>query len=247
MKHRRIITVLIITLFMYAGKAAAQNYPRWWLGAFGGISFSALEGTIHGLDAARPSVAEPDGFTGGNAIGPLGGAMFEYEAGEYLGGAIAVGYDDRSIKTTHTLEGADATKERGMSLTTHIAYLSIEPSFRLGLGGGFSLLAGPTIGLNVAKDYDYTYLTPKSPDGTTVTKEVEGELAEVQPLALGGQLLFQADIPIVRNSGERIALSPFIGFRLRTDILQTSTASSYTTNTFRFGLSVKFGRNGALF
>ena len=94
MQHRRIITALIVTLFIHAGSAAAQSIPRWWLGAFGGISFSLLEGEIHALDPAHPAVATPDGFTGGNDVGPLGGVIFEYQAAEYWGGALAVVYDD---------------------------------------------------------------------------------------------------------------------------------------------------------
>ena len=248
MQHRRIITALIVTLFIHAGSAAAQSIPRWWLGAFGGISFSLLEGEIHALDPAHPAVATPDGFTGGNDVGPLGGVIFEYQAAEYWGGALAVVYDDRSIKTTHLNPYGDHTQEQGMLLKTRMTYISIEPSLRLGLGGGFSLLAGPSIGLNVAKRYDYVYSTPWSKDGTSTTQRAEGELSEAKPVALGAQLIFQADIPIARPDAEtRIAISPFVGFKLKTDLLETSTASSYATNTFRFGMAVKFGKGGRLF
>jgi len=221
-----------------------DHWSHWWFGLYGGANINLFSGEIHDLGTATglTNVAAPTGFDGGSGLGLALGGIIEYNPGGLLGGNLMLGYDNRSIIFDTKNEAAPSPTGRGAEdLTARIGYFTIEPNLRINLGYRFlHATIGPSFGVLLSKAYDYTFTDETSAQAATV----KGDLANLRSFLIGGQVGIGYDIPLRdATAGTQILLTPFAQFRLGQDLLDVpdGSANSFSVNTIRFGLQLKFG------
>jgi outer membrane protein OmpA-like peptidoglycan-associated protein len=144
--------------------------------------------------------------------------------------ALNLGYDGRGGKFDDVVAPCDCPA----TLKTNTSYLTIEPSLRLSPGGGnFYLFAGPRIGLNLQKDFNYTQLRQPNTDA---------EFSEMKKTILSGQVGMGYDIPVSSaNSTTKFVISPFVSYHpyFGQDV---RNIESWSMSTVRVGLAFKLGK-----
>jgi outer membrane protein OmpA-like peptidoglycan-associated protein len=228
---------LVLLAIAFAGTAQSQApkrvQPVWWFGQSVAANINNYQGTTQKLDN---SFSVPSAYHKGNSVKPYFSLLAEYRPGKVWGGMLNVSYDNRggAFNTVMAPCNCPAT------LSTNLSYISVEPSLRIApFSSAFYLFGGPTLGVNVRKEYMYTQ-----------EKQVDrrADFSDVRKTILSGQAGMGVDIPVSQKSSTvQMTLSPFASFQ--TDLGQAPrTVESWSMYTVRTGIALKFGtgRKGTL-
>ena len=252
MDYRRIASIgTALSLLLIGGTLlhaqqpgdADEEWSDWWFGLFGGINLTMPSGGISGFNSSV-SPADPDAdfsrFEEGSGLGPVFGGVIEYNPGTLLGFHALIGYNGLPIdfETISTDVGNNQTTTETLSISP--AYLAIEPSLRLNLGGRFlHVLIGPTANIELSRGSDYTSIDSL---GTNVQS---GDLQGTRGFLLGLKGGVGYDFALQgAESSTQILLTPFVEYHLGLQELfdiSEDNSTDLTTNALRIGLQLKFG------
>ncbi len=228
--YKNLNKVLICTLgvFLVTANANAQTEkPKWSFGVSGAANGNFFDGTTQTLNN---SLIVPTAFHKGKGIRPFGSVLAEYQPSSKWGIALNVGYDGRGGK----FDGVIAPCNCPADLKTNVSYLTVEPSLKFSPGGGnFYLFAGPRVGMNLQKDFNYTQLRQPNTDA---------EFSEVRKTVISGQVGVGYDIPVsAPESNTRFVISPFVSYHpyFGQDVREIE---SWSITTVRAGVALKFGK-----
>lgn len=217
-----------VTVLLATGSVQGQTaQPTWWFGVSGASNLNFYTGTTQRL---TNSLIVPTAFHKGSGVRPFVSGLLEYRPAGVLGGMLNIGYDGRGGK----FDGVVAPCDCPATLKTNMAYISVEPSLRLGLGaGGFYLFAGPRVAFNVEKDFNYTQL--KQPN-------TDAELSEMRQTVISGQVGMGFDYQVsAPTSKTQFSISPFVSFHPYFG-QNPRKIESLSVSTLRTGIALKFGR-----
>ena len=225
---KKIAAGCVMTLLVHTSVfAQTTTQPRWWFGISGGANASFYEGTTQRL---TNSLIVPAAFHKGDGIKPFGSFLMEYRPGSIWGGSLNLGYDGRGGKFYDVIAPCDCPA----TLKTNLSYLTIEPSLRFSPGGGgFFIFAGPRVGINLQKDFNYTQL--KQPN-------TDAEFSEMRKTVISGQAGIGYDIGVsAASSTTKFVISPFVSYHpyFGQDV---RNIESWSVSTVRAGIALKFGK-----
>ncbi|MEJ7560054.1 MAG: OmpA family protein [Pedobacter sp.] len=221
------ISCAVIILLIQNGLSAQVSAPKWWFGVSAAANANFYDGTTQRLNN---SLIVPAAFHKGKGVRPFGSLLVEYRPTAVWGAALNVGYDGRGGKFDDVIAPCNCPA----TLKTNTSYLTIEPTLRVNpWGGNFYLFAGPRLGINLQKDFNYTQLKQDNTDA---------EFSEMRKNVISGQIGAGYDIPL--SSAEKqtkFVLSPFVSFQpyFGQDVREIE---SWSNTTVRAGLALKFGR-----
>lgn len=224
---RKFFTCALMVIFAGTAVKGQTSQPIWWYGVSGAANFNFYTGTTQQLNN---SLTVPTAFHKGSGVAPYGSVLLEYRPGPTWGGMLNVGYDGLGAK----YDGVTAPCDCPATLKTSLAYVSIEPSLRLGFKtSGLYFFAGPSLAINVNKAFMYTQL--KQPN-------TNGDLSSVNSTMFSGQVGAGFDIPLsAANSVSKVSLSPFISYHPYFG-QDPRSIESLSVTTVRVGLALKFGK-----
>ncbi|HEY5326973.1 MAG TPA: OmpA family protein [Mucilaginibacter sp.] len=223
----KFIICSLMVIFASATVKGQTTPPIWWFGASGAANFNFYTGTTQRLNNA---LIVPTPFHKGHGVEPYGSLFVEYRPGPVLGAMLNVGYDGLGA----TYDGVTAPCDCPATLKSDLAYVSIEPSLRLGFANsGLYFFAGPSLAINVNKDFAYTQrLQPNT----------NAEFSSVNNTIFSGQVGAGFDIPLsAANSVSKVSLSPFISYHPYFG-QDPRSIESLSITTVRVGLAIKFGK-----
>ena len=205
-----------------------RTQPEWWFGVAGGANFNWYHGTIQVLNA---TLAAPTAFHEGFGAGYYATALWEYRPGPVWGGMLYAGLETRS----GSFEDVVNPNNRSASLSTRIGYLTIEPSLRIApFASSFYVFAGPRIGLNTKKGFDYTI-------SGNPGYEAKLDWSEMRSIVFTAQIGAGFEIPLrPANHATQMNLSPFISFQPNLE-QDPRSIENWNINTVRVGVALKFG------
>jgi outer membrane protein OmpA-like peptidoglycan-associated protein len=201
--------------------------PTWWFGLSGAANFNQYSGTTQRLNE---SLIIPAAFHKGSGVRPFGSLLMEYRPNKTLGFSLNIGYDGRGGKMDSVIAACNCPA----TLKTNLSYVTVEPSLRLNVASSnFFLFAGPRIGFNLKKDFNYTQL--KQPN-------TDGELSAMRKIVISGQIGAGYDIPVSSPArATKVVLSPFVSFHPYFG-QDPRTIESLSLTTVRAGIALKFGK-----
>lgn len=229
---KKIIICCLLALFMQTSSNAQQTtQPTWWFGISGGANANFFDGTTQRLNN---SLIVPTAFHKGKGVRPFGSFLLEYRPNAVWGGSLNLGYDGRGGK----FDGVIAPCDCPATLKTNNSYLTIEPSLRVNPGAGsFFLFAGPRVGINLQKGFNYTQLQQPNTDA---------DFSEVRKTVVSGQVGMGYDIMASAPSNpSKFVISPFVSYHpyFGQDV---RTIESWSLQTVRAGIALKFGTGKAI-
>jgi outer membrane protein OmpA-like peptidoglycan-associated protein len=218
-------------LFAFAGySSTAQNVKRpqpvWWFGESGAVNFNQYRGTTQMLNE---QLTVPAAFHKADGIKPYASLLTEYRPNKTWGGILNVAFDNRSADFNEVMAPCNCPA----NLSTSLNYVSIEPSLRVApFSSAFYLFGGPTLGININKDF--TYVQEKQTDK-------RGDLSDVRKTVLSAQAGMGIDIPLSsKTNNTQFSLSPFVSF-LTNFGQQPRSVETLSFYTVRTGIALKFG------
>lgn len=222
---------LVFLMLIFAGltgqsQTETRTQPKWWFGVSGAANFNIYRGTTQVLNQ---SLTVPTAFHKGKGLKPYASLLMEYRPKKVWGLMLNVAYDNRGGKFNEVIAPCDCPA----NLSTNIGYVALEPSLRLApFASAFYIFAGPTIGINVTKTFDYTQL--KQP-GT------RADWSDLRKTVLSAQVGAGIDIPVSKKGSEsQMTISPFASFQ--TDLGNSPrTIETWSIYTIRAGIALKFG------
>jgi outer membrane protein OmpA-like peptidoglycan-associated protein len=224
---QKIITCSLVLIIASTTVKAQVTPPIWWYGVSGAANFNFYTGTTQRLDN---SLTAPTAFHKGTGVKPYGSILLEYRPTPIWGGMLNIGYDGLGGK----YDGVVAPCDCPATLKTGLAYVSIEPSLRLGFKtSSLYFFAGPSLAINVSKGFDYTQL--KQPN-------TSADFSAVNSTIFSGQVGAGFDIPLsAASSVSKVSLSPFISYHPYFG-QDPRSIESLSVTTVRVGLALKFGK-----
>ena len=220
-----------LCLFAFLGfSSTAQNVKRtqpvWWFGESGAANFNQYRGTTQMLNQ---NLAVPAAFHKGSGVKPYASLLTEYRPNKTWGGILNVAFDNRSASFNEVMAPCNCPA----NLSTSLNYISIEPSLRIApFSSAFYLFGGPTLGININKNFTYTQ--EKQADK-------RGDLSEVRKTVLSAQGGMGIDIPLsAKTNNTQFSLSPFVSFHTNFG-QQPRTVETLSFYTVRTGIALKFG------
>jgi len=222
------LAALSITLALPATTGAQESrrlQPEWWFGGALGLNMNFYSPDFRTLSS---SVIAPAPFTGGSGNGLFLAPMVEYRPDPVWGGMAALGFDSRSGSFDDISSGG-VTK----SLKGSMSYITLEPSLRVSpFPSEVYLFAGPRIGFNVSKSFEYTQAG--APDTT-------GDFSGARGAVLTGQIGAGIDLPLTGGDATtQVVASPFIALHFGQG---PRSVESWGLTTVRLGVALKFGSN----
>ncbi|MHA4847629.1 OmpA family protein [Flavitalea antarctica] len=226
-KFALVACTLLSTQATTHGQETVRPRPTWWFGFSGAANVNTYDGKTQMLNSSRTT---PTPFHKGTSVKPYLSLLTEYRPGKVFGGMLNIAYDNRGGKFDDVIAPCDCPA----TLQTNLSYFNIEPALRIApFGSSFYLFAGPVIGFNVAKSFSYTQ--EKQAD-------LKGEWSDVRKTVLAAQAGAGIDLPISRKSSStQVTLSPFVSFQSNIG-RDPRSVESWSTNTFRGGIALKFGK-----
>jgi outer membrane protein OmpA-like peptidoglycan-associated protein len=229
--HTTIKTASMLLLLIMTGIAGntqtiTRNRPTWWFGESVAANFNQYRGTTQMLN---PALTVPTAFHEGKSVRPYVSLLTEYRPGKVVGLMLNAAWDNRGGDFDEVMAPCDCPA----NLNAKLSYLAIEPSIRIApFASAFYIFAGPTINVNLSKQFQYTQL--KQPD-------TEADFSDIRKTVFSGQAGMGIDIPVSRRNAEtQMTLSPFASFQ--TDFgHEPRTVESWSFYTIRAGLAVKVG------
>lgn len=225
-KQFLLLIILLVSGIAVNAQSVTRVQPVWWFGESGAINFNSYRGTTQQINNA---LTVPSAFHKGDGVKPYASILAEYRPNKTWGGMLNIAYDNRGGKFDAVMAPCNCPA----SLTTNLSYITIEPSIRLSpFKSAFYVFAGPTIGINISKSFNYTQLnqTDKNEDWSAIHKTV-----------VSAQAGAGFDIPLsAKTSRTQMTLSPFASFQ--TDLFeQPRSIESWALFTVRTGIALKFG------
>lgn len=222
---------LVFLMLIFAGltgqsQTETRTQPKWWFGASGAANFNTYRGTTQVLNQ---SLTVPTAFHKGKGLKPYASLLMEYRPKKVWGLMLNVAYNNRGGKFEEVIAPCNCPA----NLSTNIGYIAVEPSLRLApFASAFYIFAGPTIGFNVTKTFDYTQL--KQPD-------TRADWSDLRKTVLSAQVGAGIDIPVSKKGSEsQMTISPFASFQ--TDLGNSPrTIETWSIYTVRAGIALKFG------
>jgi outer membrane protein OmpA-like peptidoglycan-associated protein len=228
------ISTILLLLFLAGITGQAQtvtrNRPVWWFGQSAAANINQYRGTTQMLNQ---SLTVPTAFHKGDGVRPYLSLLTEYRKSKVFGLMLNVAWDNRGGNFDEVIAPCNCPA----NLSTKISYLAIEPSVRIApFASAFYIFAGPTISVNLSKEFYYTQL--RQPD-------TKGDWSDINKTVFSGQAGMGIDIPVSKPSSEtQMTLSPFASFQ--TDFgHEPRTVESWSFYTIRAGLAFKFGTKKA--
>ncbi|HUP12431.1 MAG TPA: outer membrane beta-barrel protein, partial [Niastella sp.] len=234
MLHYPISKQKVASLFLvlsFAGITAnaqtvKRTQPVWWFGGSVAANFNNYQGTTQLLNS---STSVPTAFHKGNGVKPYASLLTEYRPNKTWGGMLNVAFDNRSGNFNDVMAPCNCPA----TLSTNLSYVAIEPSVRVApFSSAFYLFAGPTLGVNLSKTFDYTQ--DKQADK-------RGDWSAIHKTVLSAQAGAGIDIPLsARTSVTQMTLSPFASFQTNLG-QEPRKVESWSIYTVRAGIALKFG------
>lgn len=223
---------IILLMFIFAGftsysQEIQRPQPKWWFGESVAANFNYYVGTTQMLNQ---NLTVPAAFHKGYGVRPYASLLTEYRPNKTWGGMLNIAFDNRGGKYTGVVLAPCNCLE---TLATNVSYITIEPSLRLApFKSAFYVFAGPTININVSKEFMYTQ--EKQPD-------TRADWSDINKTVISAQAGLGFDIPVSsKTSNTQMTISPFASFQ--TDLFQTPrSVESWSIYTIRAGIALKFG------
>jgi outer membrane protein OmpA-like peptidoglycan-associated protein len=218
---------LLISCTAIFAQTEKRVEPKWWFGYSVAANINQYNGTTQMLNAAT---TVPTAFHKGKSVRPYASFLLEYRPNKVVGFMMNLAYDNRSAKFNQVMAPCNCPAD----LSTNLSYFSIEPSLRIApFASAFYLFAGPTIGININKDF--VYVQDKQVDQ-------RGDFSDIRKTMLSAQAGAGIDIPLSKKSNtSQVTLSPFASFQ--TNLFQAPrTVETWDMYTIRAGLALKFGK-----
>jgi outer membrane protein OmpA-like peptidoglycan-associated protein len=227
-KPKIICTLLMLMIASIATNAqtVTRTHPKWWFGVSGAANFNKYEGTTQQLNNA---LLVPTAFHKGEGVKPYGSILIEYRPKKVVGLMLNLAYDNRGGKFDQVIAPCNCPTD----ITTNMSYAVIEPSLRIApFSSAFYIYAGPTIGININKDFRHTQL--KQPD-------TNGDWSEIRKTVFSAQAGLGIDIPVSKKTSEtQMTISPFAAYQ--TNLFDAPrTIETWAIYTIRAGVALKFG------
>lgn len=219
--QKKVSTVLLV-LFFHCSFSFSQEVttrPQWWFGGGVGLNYNMYGGNITSLNNNVTGLTTP--FDKGSGAGLQLGALVEYQPDLMWGGKLHIGFDGRS---------GSFDDAGGHKLSSSLNYLSLEPSLRVSpFESGLHFFAGPRLGFNVAKSFEYT------PPGGPVREE---NWSNVRGVNIGGQIGIGYDIALSEaEAATQIDVAPRFSVHFGQGV---RSVQEWTNTTLRFGIDLKF-------
>ncbi len=225
-KFSSLLLALSIAGVTVHAQTEKRAQPVWWFGQSVAANFNNFRGTTQMLNN---NLSVPTAFHKGNGVKPYASLLTEYRPNKTWGGMLNIAFDNRGGK----FDGVMAPCDCPANLSTNLSYVAIEPAVRIApFSSAFYLFAGPTLGINLSKEFKYTQ--EKQTDKT-------GDWSDIHKTVLSAQAGAGIDIPLsALSSTTQMTLSPFASFQ--TDLGQEPrSAESWSIYTVRAGIALKFG------
>jgi outer membrane protein OmpA-like peptidoglycan-associated protein len=225
-KISQVLLLLLLACITVQAQTITRNRPVWWFGQSAAANINQYRGTTQMLNE---SLTVPTAFHKGDGVRPYLSLLMEYRKSKVFGLMLNVAWDHRGGNFDEVIAPCDCPA----NLSTKLSYLAIEPSIRIApFASAFYIFAGPTISVNLSKEFYYTQL--KQPD-------IKGDWSDINKTVFSGQAGMGIDIPVSKPSSEtQMTLSPFASFQ--TDFgHEPRTVESWSFYTIRAGLAFKFG------
>lgn len=228
--HSKTVFLLFGLLISYTAVLAQTEkrvQPKWWYGYSVAANINQYNGTTQMLNAAT---TVPTAFHKGKSVRPYASFLLEYRPNRVVGFMLNLAYDNRSARFNQVMAPCNCPAD----LSTNLSYFSIEPSLRLApFSSAFYLFAGPTIGININKDF--VYVQDKQVDQ-------RGDFSDIRKTMISAQAGAGIDIPLSKKDNpSQVTLSPFASFQ--TNLFQAPrTVETWDMYTVRAGLALKFGK-----
>jgi len=225
-KFTIIFMVLVFACATGYSQQVKRPQPVWWFGESVAANFNQYRGTTQMLNS---NLTVPAAFHKGNGVKPYASLLAEYRPGKVWGGMVNIAYDNRGAK----FDGVMAPCNCPENLSTNVSYVAIEPSLRIApFSSAFYIFAGPTISININKDFTYTQLKQN---------DARGDWSDIHKTVFSGQAGMGIDIPVSSTtSATQMTLSPFASFL--TDFgHDPRSVESWSVYTVRAGIALKFG------
>ena len=227
-KTKLLFGILLFTIISVGANAQtiSRTSPRWWFGISGAANMNYYRGNTQMLNSTWTT---PTAFHKGTSVRPYASMLTEYRANKYWGFMLNTTFDNRGGKFDPKIAACDCP----INLTTNLSYVAIEPSIRLApFGSSFYLFAGPTIGININKEFKYAQ------EGQ---QELRADWSSINKTPIAAQIGAGFDIPLSgRVSETQMTLSPFASFQ--TDFFQSPrSVETWSIYSVRAGLALKMG------
>jgi outer membrane protein OmpA-like peptidoglycan-associated protein len=195
--------------------------PEWWFGGGLGLNYNMYSSDIKKLNGSAPLL--PLSFTKGSGAGLQLGLLVEYRPTATWGGSLGLGFDSRSGSFDDIQSGGTHT------LATSLSYLTLEPNLRFTpFESGLYLFAGPRLGFNLSKSFEYT--------GPGISRSEDW--SDVRGVNIGGQIGAGYDIPLTSPDAEwQIVLAPRASLHFGQGV---RSVEEWSVTTLRLGVDVKF-------
>lgn len=226
LKYSWLFLMLIFAGLTLQAQTEKRVRPIWWFGESGAANFNYYRGTTQML---TDNFSTPVAFHQGNSIKPYGSLLIEYRPKRVIGVMLNIAYDDRGGKFNQVIAPCNCPAD----ITAKLNYISFEPSLRIApFSSAFYVFAGPTLGVNISKEFVYTQ--QKQTD-------IRGDWSDINKTVFAAQAGAGIDIPLSKKtSTAQMTLSPFVSFQ--TDLFQSPrTVESWSIYTYRAGIALKFG------
>ncbi len=224
-KFTFILLASFFTGLTIQAQTAKRVQPVWWFGESAAANFNNYRGTTQMLNK---NVTVPTAFHKGNGIKPYASLLTEYRPNRVWGGMLNIAFDNRGGKFDQVMAPCNCPA----NLSTNLSYIAVEPSVRVApFSSAFYLFAGPTLGINISKTFDYTQ------DKQT---DKRGDWSDLRKTLISAQAGAGIDIPLsARASTTQMTLSPFTSFQTNLG-QEPRSAGSWSVFTVRAGIALKF-------
>jgi outer membrane protein OmpA-like peptidoglycan-associated protein len=226
LKYSWLFLMLIFAGLTLQAQTEKRVRPIWWFGESGAVNFNYYRGTTQML---TDNYSTPVAFHKGNSVKPYGSLLIEYRPKRVIGVMLNIAYDDRGGKFDQQIAPCNCPAD----VTTKLNYVSFEPSLRIApFSSAFYVFAGPTLSVNVSKEFIYTQQNQT---------DIRGDWSEVNKTVFAAQAGAGIDIPLSKKSSTaQMTISPFVSFQ--TDLFQSPrSVESWSIYTYRAGIALKFG------
>ncbi|WP_432713685.1 OmpA family protein [Pedobacter sp.] len=229
-KYKIVQKGIICSLMLLLAQSTVQaqtEKPKWYFGISGAANMNFYDGTTQRLSN---DLIVPTAFHDGNGVKGFGSILVEYNPSKVWGVMFNAGYDGRGGKFDDVMAPCNCPA----TLKTNTSYITIEPSLRFSPGGGnFYLFAGPRVGINLQKDFNYTQLNQPNTDG---------ELSEMKESVISGQIGAGYDIQMsAATSTTKFVISPFVSYHPYFG-QSPRDIESWSLSTVRAGVALKMGK-----
>ncbi|MBX7155125.1 MAG: OmpA family protein [Candidatus Kapaibacterium sp.] len=224
-----------------------QYTPRF--GLFGGYTSNSHDARL--LYVPETFSCNP-GFEGGSGGGFVVGALAEFQIGHFFFADVRGVYTttNAELRRAETLPSLNNSAQFEYRLDTKVSAVGIEPLFGIRLFKNLQLFSGARYSYILSTNYTQSE-NVTSPTGAFVDEQ--GNTTRVRNVFSGTlsrynssqvSILFGAAYDLLAKEKKGIIISPELWYEVgATDLLSRSVALSWTVNTIRLGVAVKYGES----